>query len=83
MQNTLGKYILILTAVLITLTRMVLMTGPKLVSHYSPFVLRLMQYVHERMLSASMQPPPPLLEVYEHHTAIICIFYNTCTNNVN
>ena len=53
-QNILGHYIPILPTVLITLTSMVLMTGPKLVSHYPPSVWRLTQSLYDRTFSTSV-----------------------------
>ena len=44
--------ILIFLVVLITPTRMVIMTGPKLGSHYPPYVWRLIQSIYDRIFSA-------------------------------
>ena len=49
----------IFPVILITLTCMVLMTGPKLGSHYPPSARRLIQYVYERIFSAGMRDSPP------------------------
>ena len=56
-RNTRGEYILILPAAIIP-TRMILMTGPKLVYNYQASAWRLTQSVYDRTLSASMQPSP-------------------------
>ena len=64
----------IFPVILITLTCMVLMTGPKLGSHYPPSARRLIQYVYDRIFSAIVRHTPPCLEVYEHHRGIICRF---------
>ena len=55
MKNTQGRYILIFPVVLITLTRMELMTGPKLVSKYLPFAWRFTQSVYVLTFSAIVQ----------------------------
>ena len=55
MQNTRGQYILIFPSVLITSTRMVLMTGPKLISHYLPLARMSIHSVYDRIFSASVQ----------------------------
>ena len=76
MWNTLGRYILIFLSVLINPTRMLLITGPKLVSHYPPLSGVYYNLYMLRTFSSSVRHPPPWLEVYENHMAIIYQFYN-------
>ena len=54
-QNTQGLYIRIFPEVLINPTHMLLMTGPKLVLHYTPYVWRLKKYLYDRTFSTSVK----------------------------
>ena len=58
MRNTRRRYILIFPEVLINPTRMLLMTGPKSVSHYPPSAWRLEFFLYYRKFSASVRHPP-------------------------
>ena len=51
-KNTQGQYILIFSSLLITPTRMAHTYSPKLVPHYPPSDLRLIQSVYDRTFSA-------------------------------
>ena len=80
-RNTWGLYILILPGALITLTLILLMTGPKLVSYYLPSVCSLTKYVYYCTFSASVRHKYSLLGNigvslvdWDHHNS-----FNRCT----
>ena len=77
-RHNLGSYILIFPEFLITPTRMVSMTGPKLVSHYPPSAWWLKKFVYKRTFSVSVQHPIDSrihpLSIPNHHSLLLSIY---------